>query len=194
MLRTPIAGLLLLPLVFAQPGGAPQPAQHNPPAHAEPRFPESWAGHWKGDAVSGVDGRMQKFTMELDVAPTEDASRFRWTLIYDGAAGRQERPYTLLMRDAAKGMYAIDEGNSIVLEARLIDGTLYTHFLVQGNRITTRQRLESDGTGARIDVEMVTTIDDKGTETGNAQGAPAVKTWTPVSVQKAVLRKLDERK
>jgi hypothetical protein len=189
MHRTLCLGVSLWTGLLLAGSGHTQPTE---PAKAAATFPASWVGHWKGEATTGVDGRMQKFSMELVIAPTEAADRYRWTIIYDGAAGRQERPYVLVVKDAAKGLYAIDEANGIVLDARLIDGALYSHFLVQGNRITTRERLETDDTGPRIDVEMVTTVEAQGTDTGNAEGGPAVRTWTPVSVQKAALRKQAE--
>jgi photosystem II stability/assembly factor-like uncharacterized protein len=162
------------------------------PAPAAAQFPTSWIGHWAGDATSGNGTNTQKFRMELIIAPTDSKDRFRWTIIYAGAQGRQERAYTLIVKDAAKGLYSIDENNGIILDSRYIDGTLFGHFLVQGNRITTRERLENPGnSGEFISTELVTTIDDQATTTGGGAGVPEVKTWAPVGVQKAILRRVD---
>ena len=51
--------------------------------------------------------------MELLVEPTEIPGRWTWTVIYDGTAGRQVRPYFLVEQDAAKGTFVIDEGNAL---------------------------------------------------------------------------------
>jgi len=173
-------------------------AAHSPAAKQEPsgtvQFPQSWVGHWKGDASTGDGTQSQKFTMELIVAPTEKPDRYKWTIVYDSNLGRQERPYTLIVKDAKKGEYAIDEGNAIVLDARYIEGSLYSHFLVEGNRIATRERLENGDTPeASISVEMVTTRDTDASVTGSKDGVPEVKSWSPVSIQKATLRKIDRQ-
>ncbi len=166
------------------------PTASGPPAVPAASFPQCWIGHWKGDAFTAGGTRPLAFRMELIIAATDAPDRFTWTTIYDGPPGRQERAYTLIVKDAAKGEYAIDENNGIVLQARLLDGGLYTHFMVQGSRIATRERLEDAGTAAeRISVEMVTTIDERAGSTGGKDSAPEVKTWTPVSIQKATLRR-----
>jgi len=158
-------------------------------------FPESWIGHWKGPATYGDGQKSTPFTMELIVAPDKPSDngtlRYRWTIVYDGPQGRQTRPYTLLVKDAGTGKFAIDEHNGIVLDARLLDGTLISHFLIQGNRIVTRERLEDAGApDERITVEMVTTREVDAAKTGGKSGVPEVLSWTPVSIQKATLRRV----
>lgn len=161
----------------------------------QPTFPASWIGHWRGDAATGNAQRSQKFTMEMIIAPTDKPDRFTWTIIYAGEAGRQERAYSLIVKDAAKGVYAIDENQGIVLDASLLDGGLYTHFEVQGYRTVTRTKLENAGTAdEHISVEMLTTVDGDATTTGNAGGVPAVRSWLPVSLQRAKLRRVSNDK
>ncbi len=172
----------LLALSIGSLGDAPKP-----PAD----FPASWVGHWRGEAKLVGGPKPQAFTMELIVRPTEKPDVFGWTIVYDGAAGRQERRYKLLVKDAARGEYAIDEDNGIILDARYLDGALYSHFLVQGTRIVTRERLEAEGTpDAHIRVEMLTTLDARANTTGNKDGAPEVKTWMPLSLQQAKLKRV----
>lgn len=179
--------LLAAAVLLQPPAATPQP----PRPAAAPTFPDTWIGHWKGDATVGTDERSQKFTMELKVAATSKPDRYSWTIIYDGATGRQERPYTLIVKDAAKGLYTIDENNGILIDARTIGGTLYSHFAVQGNRITTRQRLESPGTPAEhISVEMITTRDDSAAISGGKDATTKVESWTPLSLQQAKLNRV----
>lgn len=140
--------------------------------------------------------------MELIVGATGVGDRFDWTIIYSDAAGNapQERQYQLVTRNAATGEYAIDERNGIVLEARLLDGALYSHFLVQGKRIVTREKLEGAGTpDERIEVEMLVTDEESVVMTGGSPAAPPadgrtatpeVRTWMPRSIQRATLRRV----
>lgn len=175
----------------AKPPAAPAPSAPAPavPAAAGAAFPAAWRGHWKGPSrVVGPTGTTMSFTMELVVEPTDTAGRWTWTVIYDGAAGRQVRPYHLVEVDAAKGAWKVDEGNGIEIAHQLLDGTLFAQFAVGGTRITTRERLEGAGTpDERLEVEMMTTRDGDGAASGGAGGTPAVTSWPPRSLQTATL-------
>lgn len=158
-------------------------------------FPAAWFGRWAGEVVGGTDARPQRFSMELVVAPTDAPDRFTWTIIYDGSAGRQERKYTLVVKDAAKGEYAIDENNGIVLDARLLAGGLYTQFLVQGSRISTRYRLENAAAPdapPHIAFELLTFIEDQPGISGGKDNIPEVRSWAPASIQQAKLKRVAE--
>ncbi len=190
-----VGAILLWAAPPASSGPAVPPVAPDPVAAPAPTpgFPAAWVGRWKGDATADTGvGEPMRFTMEMNIAATEQPGRFQWTVIYDGSTGRQERPYELVVKDAARGEYAIDEKNSIVLDARLLNGTLYSHFLVEGTRIATRERLEGEGTadGPRIEVEMIVTRDADATSTGKAEGVPEVLSWMPRSIQRATLRRV----
>ncbi len=165
-----------------------------PPAAAEPAFPRSWSGRWRGPSSVFAPGRPPvQFTMELHVGPTDRPDRHTWTIVYDGAAGRQERPYELVVRDAAEGRYAIDEKQSIVIESTLLDGALYSQFVVMGNRISAVYRRGSDADGTpTITVELVTVRDDDAKDTGGEAPAPVVRTLPPRSLQRAVMKRVAE--
>lgn len=188
-------GAGVIGLVWAEP---PPPAAAKPETAAAKRagFPAAWVGHWRGPAqVIRPDGQTMEFTTELIVKPTDDPARWQWTIIYDGAAGKQERAYELIVRDAAKGRYAIDEKQGIVIESALIGDTMFSQFVVQGNRITTREKLEGAGTPAeRISVEMITTLDGKPETSGGKEGIPEVHSHRPVSLQRASLTRVEEAK
>ncbi len=140
-------------------------------------------------------GQVARFTHELIIAPTDRPDRFQWTIVYSGESGRQERKYELVVRNAERGEYAIDEKNGIILDARYLAGGLHSHFSVQGTRITTRERLEGFGTpDEAITVEMIVLLEEGVTLTGGKAGAaegalPEVRTWMPRSVQRATLRR-----
>lgn len=89
-----------------------------------------------------------RFGMTRVVEATDDPTRYKWTTVYSGEAGEQAREYTLIVRDAATGRYAIDEHNGIVLEAQLLGDQLYSWFSVQGTELIVREQLAHgpDGT------------------------------------------------
>lgn len=124
--------------------------------------------------------------MELVIGPSIAADRLVWTIVYDGAAGRQVREYQLLTRDPAAGSYAIDEHNGIVLEARVHGEALYSWFSIGGANVTVREQLVRDANGERIEVEMVTAADRDTLATG-PDGE--VRSLVPISVQRASLRR-----
>ena len=161
------------------------------PAVSSATFPLSWQGQWKGDVeVLGAD--FGKFSMELVIAPTSDANTFDWKIIYDGQAGRQERPYALIIKDAAKGLYEIDERNGIVLPQRMLGGVLRSQFEVMGSRIDATYELLGAGTAdERIMCELVSYRSDQSVSTGGKDNVPEVKGWTPSTVQRVALRRKD---
>jgi photosystem II stability/assembly factor-like uncharacterized protein len=128
--------------------------------------------------------------MTLTIAPTTDPSRHTFTLIYSGSFGKQERNYTLITQDASAGKYTIDEHNGIQIPATLAHNTLHSHFVVQGNRITTRYALTPDN---KLSFELITYDDTSAQTTGGKTGAggkdpiPQVLTLSPQSVQSALL-------
>ncbi|MEZ5980548.1 MAG: hypothetical protein R3F34_20375, partial [Planctomycetota bacterium] len=104
-------------------------------------FPARWLGTWRGEVeVLAREAPRPGFDMELEVARTDDPARYTWRTTYgtgdDGV--RDVRDYELVVRDASRGAYAIDEGNGIVLEATLLGGVLTTWFEIETDAGTTR--------------------------------------------------------
>lgn len=179
------AGWLLLPR--EEVSAAPAPA-------APAAFPQAWFGRWRGTAQSVAPGAaVQSFTMEFALAPTAQAGRYAWTIVYDGTQGRQERRYTLVTLDAARGLYVVDEGNGIALPHTLLAGALYSQFEVGGSRVSARQVLLGSGTSdERILVEMVSTVVADAQKTGGQGGVPEVVGWPVRALQSAALRRVPE--
>lgn len=169
---------------------------------APARFPADWLGHWSGPATLFSAAGERAFLMELVIAPTDDPARFTWTIIYDAPSAtkrdpgapptRQERPYALIINDAANGEFTIDEGNSIRLPARLLGGTLWSLFTIQGSRLTASYELRDRGTPSeRLVVEIVSSQDGKNEiSTGGEGGVPPVTGITPSSLQRAVMTRV----
>lgn len=165
-------------------------------------FPEAWQGTWKGDAEArGADPERapMTFMMELHVGPLEAGlaadpkPRRTWTIIYEGKQGRQERKYHLVDRDGGKGLYEIDERNSIVLPATVVGDALVCPFEIDGTMLVTTYRFDAAGEGPeddRIVFEIVTFPTAKPENTGGKEGVPEVKGYVAASVQRAVLKRV----
>lgn len=167
----------------------------------EAEFPAAWQGVWKGDAeVRGADASRppMKFKMELHVGALQaglDADpkpRRPWTIVYEGDQGRQERKYHLVVRDADKGVYEIDERNSIVLPATLVGDSLVCPFEVGGVLLVSTYRFEAAGEGPdddRIVFEIISVGIRAHDVSGGKDGVPEVKGFPVSSVQRSVLRR-----
>ncbi|MCC6781470.1 MAG: hypothetical protein IT457_01410 [Planctomycetes bacterium] len=161
------------------------------PERAAGRFPEDWLGTWQGQLrILGPEGERDRIDVELEIAVGDEPSRWNWTLVYSGRAGRSERPYQLLARNPAEGTWAIDERNGIVIEARLLDGTFHCCFDVGSARILWRQTLLAAGTPhERVELEILA-ASTVPVATAPADGRPeATSSWPPHQVQRAVLRR-----
>jgi hypothetical protein len=112
-------------------------------------------------------------------------------------------------RALSRSRFAIDEKNGIVIPVHFADDVLWSSFEVLGTRIDVREELvrgdvrENACADARADaldkirIEMISTkIDDPevsgGTNAegeGDRGGVPAVRSWSPISIQRGVLRR-----
>lgn len=170
------------------------PAQ--PPAPRAATFPRDWIGRWAGAArLVSPDGREREFRMELIVRETEKPDRFGWTIVYADGNQTQQREYELVVIDALRGTYEIDERNSIRLPASLIDGALFGSFDVMSTRVITRDRLEDFGTPSeRIVSEMLSFGLEADVTSGGAEGVPPVSGSRPRTLQRAILTRQDPEK
>lgn len=149
-------------------------------------FPDAYLGIYKGDlTISSVRGQ-QVIPMEFHLTATDSANTYNYTLVYGAGEQRQERLYTLIAKNAAKGDYVVDENNGIILKAKLVDNTLYSVFEVAGNLLTTTERFYKDAMDFEITfmptAQKETTGEDK-------EGSAIVHTYPITTVQKAHLKK-----
>lgn len=160
-----------------------------PPLERSARFPHAWYGTWSGP-VQGYDpaGPRETFLMRYELGPGERPGRSRWTIVYEDGAQRQVRPYELVELDAAAGRYAIDEGDGLLLESRLLGDVLYTSFEIGGTRLLVREERGVDPTGAEtLTVEFVTAPD---TPERTTDTEPPAHSFPVRHVQRATLRRV----
>lgn len=150
-------------------------------------FPKDFLGHWKGELswYQSPGKAPQKIMMELRVQPTDSAHKFSWQMTY-GTPTPDNRPYTLVAKDTAKGHWIIDENNGIFLDQYWIAGRLSGAFTVQSSTIINNYWLEN----GQLHVEFYNISAKAIATTGKGdKEIPFVDSYQVRSYQKAILQK-----
>lgn len=177
--------LLCLSIVYLQIGVA----QSTPDSLT---FPASWAGNWTGtlDIFSGK-GKVQsvEMTIEIHKIDTSKEGRYTFGLVY-GSKEQDWRPYELVPVAPERGLWKVDEKNSIAMESYLYGPKLLCWFVVQGSRILCTY----EKTGADTLVfEVLSGPEKEISSTGNTkqgeEDIPEVRTYPFGVFQRALLRK-----
>ncbi|WP_104735379.1 hypothetical protein [Hanstruepera ponticola] len=150
------------------------------------QFPQDFYGIYKGDLhITNARGK-QTIQMEFHLNSTDTVGKYQYMLVYIMDGNRQERHYNLLEKNVENGEYMVDENNGIVLDAKLIDNTIFSMFEVQGSILTTTERFYKDS----MDFEITFANKSQQTKSGT-EGEDATEVISyPISVlQKAHLIK-----
>lgn len=109
-----------------------------------PPLPAEWHGVWCGELViTGPGDKPSKVPLVLKVEPLAGGG-FAWVATYGEGAKAVVKDYKLLPDAKRPGRFRIDEGNGIVLGARLVDGVLYSQFAVGGAVLAARYELRGE--------------------------------------------------
>jgi len=112
---------------------------------AQNNFPDSWIGHYQGNLeIYAVDSIAMNVKMELEIRKTAKDSVYSWVITYHLKNKMDIRTYSLKVVDTQKGMFKIDENNSIVIDAHLRHNTFTSFFEVQNNVIIATYTKEED--------------------------------------------------
>ncbi len=155
--------------------------------HAGPVFPRDFTGHWKGSLLwYPADKPVQSVDMQLVIQPLDTPGRYSWRMVY-GKPGQDERPYTLLPVDSAKGHWVVDEHNGILLDGYWRGNRFASVFSVQGSVITEVMWLENGS----LQVEFITHAEAPVRESGgNAKDIPVAKSFPLRGYQRATLHRV----
>lgn len=150
-------------------------------------LPATWLGEWKGTLeIINSQGKRNKVEMQLLISKHDSTDRWNWTIVYGTGDKRQDRKYQLIVKNAAKGWYQVDEKNGIYLDAFYTENTLVSVFEVENNLLTTVERLE----GKKLYFEIFMSVTKAPNITGgNAKDIPPVKSYPVRVFQRAVLTK-----
>jgi len=153
-------------------------------------FPQDWAGKYLGKLQIfkvGQSKAVQEIDMELIIEQVSlDSNRYEWKIIYGEDKIKGLREYELIVKDQEKGLYTIDERNSILLDAFLINGKLISRFSVAGNLITATYQKEGD----YIHFEILSGKEKVDEYTGGEEEAPNVGNYKITVSQIARLKKV----
>jgi len=153
-------------------------------------FPQAWEGIWKGDLeIHTAKGLAQTVPMELHILPTDSTNRYTWSIIYGEDKEAGKRPYELVVLDAEKGWYAIDEKNSIQLEAYFIKDKFFSRFEVMGTLLLTSEQLVGEELIFEIIAGKMEPISVTGNEVVEGDTIPPVKAFPIKVMQRAILRR-----
>lgn len=117
---------------------------YGPKIADQSHFPADWVGRWEGTLhiqFAGVQPRM--VSMALEILPI-DSTNWQWHLIYIVEGQEDRRPYVLQPEQVRSGRWRIDEKNGIILGARLLGQTLFSHFEVDNQMLMARYSKEGD--------------------------------------------------
>jgi hypothetical protein len=149
-------------------------------------FPTDYLGVYKGDLKIVNSAETETIPMEFHLKATDSIDKYEYILVYGEGEKRQERLYHLIEKDAAKGNYVIDENNGILLDAKVVDNTLYSMFEVQGSLLTTTERFYEEYMVFEI---TVSNTQQKQITGNNGEDIPEVIAYPITVVQKARLVK-----
>lgn len=152
----------------------------------ESNFPNDFFGKYKGKLNSTTANGSQEIDMEFHLLPTDTIGKYQYIIIYKSDKINQERKYTLIEKDKAKGQYVVDENNGILLNTTFANNALYSIFEVQGGLLTTTEHFYKD----YMDFEIMYSLKEKVEKSGNTdKETPEVLSYPVISVQKAKLYK-----
>lgn len=153
-------------------------------------FPKSWEGNYEGELqIFGVDSIRMKLNMKLTIAQKTD-SIYQWKITYNFKGKEDIRDYELLVVDTAKGVYKIDEKNTIVIDSYFKTGIFTSFFEVMNSFIISTYSKNNEN----IVFEIIAASGNKPSITGNSkfnnEDIPEVKAYLVNGRQKAILKKV----
>lgn len=176
------------PLMGQENTDKPQ-AEHPGNTENMSKLDAAWMGTWKGEARSlSAKGTGATFTMSIEIKEIKDANRYQWRTVYSGAQGDMVKAYELLPQPEPN-RFVVDEKNSIMIEATMLDDTLSSHFTVQGQTIWCQYRLVADGDEKYIEFDLYAATNSDAKISGGEKGIPEVTSLIPTTRQTAKLVK-----
>lgn len=176
----------------AQKAAPPQAATDTltAPAADTLAFPESWMGVWEGPlSIYSAKGLAQELPMELHILATDSTDRFTWKIVYGEDKEAGARNYELVVKDREKGLYVVDEHNSIQLESYLINGKLMSWYVVDDVLIMISNEVRGEEMWFEVIAGSHTPVSITGGQEVDGEEIPSVSTFPIRSSQKATLRR-----
>jgi len=161
-------------------------------AQATPPFPDGWLGRWSGTLVTYAppDSVRNRIPITLEIAREASGRTFTWRTVFNADTVRGVRNYRLLVRDPARGHYATDEGNGLVLEETYLAGSLMSVFEVGGRVLESRYTLRADTLTHDITWWSASPVSTARGEGANSEGGAAVRSYRVEGRQRATMTRV----
>jgi uncharacterized protein YcnI len=145
---------------------------------------EKWFGTWQGTLNIYYPVKLLEVPVTIEISKTHEPGKYGWKTSYDN--GKIEKSYFLLVVDAEKGSYILDEDNTIKLDYYYADNSLYSVFQVEDAILTSRYTLDNEN----LVMEVLSSNFKSPTITGKDSGElKEVKSYPVFVTQKAILTK-----
>ncbi|HHH50745.1 MAG TPA: hypothetical protein ENK52_07190 [Saprospiraceae bacterium] len=185
---------IIIALSFTQCNSSKKAISNSKTIHQETKlekFPNSWLGEWKGSLdIFGAEGKKQTLAMQLHILPIENTDRYSWTIIYGDDLEKGKRAYELITIDSTKGIYSIDEKNTINLECYFFKDKLFSRYDVMNNLILVTYEKQGDKMIFEVISGKHKEVSTTGNTTHEGEEIPPVKTYPIGVMQRAVLNKM----
>lgn len=155
------------------------------------QFPASWAGTWHGTLeIFNAKGLAQTVPMWVEIQKIDTSSTGRYTfgLVY-GSKEQDWRPYELVPVAPEKGIWKVDEKNSIVMESYLCGPKLLCWFVVSNSRVLCTYEKRGDEMLFEVYSGVETPVSTTGNTKQGDEEIPEVKTYPFGVFQRAILKK-----
>jgi hypothetical protein len=139
-------------------------------------LPSAWHGTWTGKMVTTTaTDKPSEIMVKLKIEPIKGTRDVTWTTTYVDGDKTQIRDYKLVPDGDKPGRFRIDERNGVFLDARLVNGVIYSQFKVGGSVLTARYELRGDM--LRLEMTSAKPADDKSAKVAiQALGVDVVQT------------------
>jgi hypothetical protein len=161
-------------------------------AGAQATFPGAWAGKWSGTlrTYAPPDSVRNTIPVTLEIQRESDGKAYLWRTIFNADTMRGIRPYRLVIENAAKGLYATDESNGVLLDETFIAGVLTSVFQVGTRFISNRYAVHGDTlTQELLWWESAPTRTVKGSG-ANAEGGAEILSYRVLGLQRAMMTRV----
>jgi len=151
-------------------------------------FPASWVGIWQGELeiFDGV-GLKQNLPMELHIQPQDSADHYDWWIIYGEDKEAGKRGYQLRPVDKEKGVWLVDEKNTIELECYFFQDKLWSWYDVMGSLIMVSNEVHGNEMTFEIIAGKTEPVSITGNQKHEGEDIPEVKTFPIGVMQRATL-------
>ncbi len=159
---------------------------------AQTSFPASWSGNWSGTLhIYQPSGIAQSISMGLEIHPIDTSSegRYEFGMIYQSKE-KDWRPYELVPVNPQRGIWKVDEKNSISMESYLYGNKLLCWFVVEGSRVLCTYELAGEELIFEVMSGRETAVSTSGNTVQGTETIPEVKTYPFNGFQRAVLKRV----